>query len=505
MASVNTVFAWRLKVDWNRDNVYTDESAYLVNATGRQSIVAAGDGLTTGRGTVDQATFVLDNATNRFGFFGSTLVTDIGDGNALRVPVTFEVAKGGVYYPVFTGFVKSISQSAWQASQINTVTLDCRSIDDALLQDKRSTPASDFAGWANTPQLEGEIIADLLTFAGYTDGDDFYSAASYPATATIDKGLFRLPWVWLDDESVLEEIWAIAGACGGIFYTDASGVFHYEALDNWLFTGAAVPLTQYTAIAPIYDDRELFSGAIVEMNERRAGAFEVVWEPDAPPVVPPSASNYVVSARLDSPLLVYSNTTFNAVTHGGADITADITTVIEVFAQRVLVKLTNTNTSYAAIIRNLQIVGQPAVGARGEETGLSSLDAFWTGRASRIKSVRGNPYIQTDSQARSMVRFLRDRFEKPRLRWQVSGTEVPELGMGQRVTINETGLGMSAARDGHIIGRQWSAGAGGYVEILDVIDRATLFPFIDASPAGYFIIGTNKLGTSDALRGRVFY
>ena len=77
--------------------------------------------------------------------------------------------------------------------------------------------------------------------------------------------------------------------------------------------------------------------------------------------------------------------------------------------------------------------------------------------------------------------------------------------MGQRVTINETGLGMSAARDGHIIGRQWSAGAGGYVEILDVIDRATLFPFIDASPAGYFVVGTNKLGTSDALRGCVFY
>jgi hypothetical protein len=493
MPSVNVLWAWRLKVDWPRTKTYTDESAYLVSATGRQSVVVPGDGVTSGRGTADQATFVLENTANRFGFFGSTLSTWISSGGAHQCPVTFEVSKNGVWYTLFTGRIKSMTQSAWQAGQINTVTLECRSMDDALLQDKRSTLQSDFAAWAGTPKREGEIIAALLTAAGYTDGVHFRSAAAFPASTTIDRGLFVLPWVWLDDESLLEEIWAIAGACGGLFYTSPDGLFTYQAMDRWLFPGAATALDSYTAISPVYDDRELFSGAIIEVNEREAAGFQTVWEPDSPPVVPSGVTNFPIVARWNAPMLTYGGISYRAVTDGGRDITGSVTITTSppptIFAQRALFGFNNP-TAFAAIIRNLSISGRPVVGARGEEMGLSSSDAFWSGRTPRIKSVRGNPYIQTTSHARGLVRFLRDRFEKPHLYWKVTGTEVPNLPMGQRVTIYEAGLAMNPpGREGHIIGRQWSAGPGGYVETLDVVDRTTLFPGL--SP--------------QAQRGQVFY
>ncbi|HHY54099.1 MAG TPA: hypothetical protein GYA08_01555 [Chloroflexi bacterium] len=74
----------------------------------------------------------------------------------------------------------------------------------------------------------------LLEAAGLVDGTDFvtrsYAAAHPGVRPTIDSGIFPIRYVWLDDESVLDQVWELVAACGGWFYCDADGKLHYHNL-----------------------------------------------------------------------------------------------------------------------------------------------------------------------------------------------------------------------------------------------------------------------------------
>ena len=62
----------------------------------------------------------------------------------------------------------------------------------------QSTTLANFQAWHDGGYTEGQIINAMLTAAGITTG------------TSVDAGLIRMDWAWLDDESVLEELWALA-------------------------------------------------------------------------------------------------------------------------------------------------------------------------------------------------------------------------------------------------------------------------------------------------------
>ena len=508
MTSIAATYAYRLEVDWSRSRSWVDESANLVSASGRQQIGVPEAGFTMSRPSVDQATFVLDGSQGRYHLWNGT-ITQLEDSTVYGAPVRFEVSKDGDWYRLFTGRVKTARLSPNTASSAYTLTLECRTIDDAALQNKRSTTQANFASLATTSKLEGELIANLLVLMGFVDGTHFRSAAWVDVnggTVTVERGQFVVPWFWLDDESLLEEIWSLAGACGGTFFVAADGLFTYRDMTWWARNPTSSRLTEYTDAIPQWDDRELFSGVVLEMNPRAEAGWQSVWDADAPLVIPPSGA-LSITARFSSPVLDYYVSDYRAVSYGGLDMSASVSLTVTAFAQRATLNFTNADTGYAAVVRRLSIFGKPATGQRSEERTFTSTASFWSNRAPRSKSVRSNLYIQTDAHANSAGLYLRDRLQLPRLHWRVGGAARPDLRLGDRVYIYDMTLGMSGSADeahGYITGRTWNASQAGYSETLEYADDKGMFAYAATTP-NYFIIGTDTLGAASTSPGRAFY
>lgn len=497
--------AARLFIDWSITGSYVNESANLVAASGEMRLAAPDSQITSPRGTVDQCTLTLRNPAGRYSPLNTSgaLYASIGGGKAYHAPMYLEISinGGSNYTRVFTGVIKLPKESGLSTRENPLVTIDCRSRDELLLQKRLSTTHADFRTWIDEGYTEAEVIREILLDAGL-------SAPDY----TLDPGLFNGLTVWLDDESPLEDIWTLAAACGGRFYCDADGEFRYENAQHWLFSPhmtsqeTLTPDTWQKAQA-VYDDRELYDTVTVEYAARIPEAAAVLWEPDEPVVIP-AGGTVNITARLRQPGWTINAPSYTAVTTGGQNITDDVSASATKYAQRVDLVLTNSNATYAAHLRPLEITGQPLVGGpTGEKTRTSAADgtnsAFFVTRGGRTRSLRGNVYIQQGAQADMLAQFLLHRQEYPRLVWTLSGcpgkaTRRP----GDRITVNDTSM-MSAGRAAIITGIRWRYGDT-FVQDIEAIDAANLYPYAGATP-GYFVVGTNKLGAADALRGRVFY
>jgi hypothetical protein len=79
-----------------------------------------------------------------------------------------------------------------------------------------------------------------------------------------------------------------------------------------------------------------------------------------------------------------------------------------------------------------------------------------------------------------------------------------DRALGDRITIVDSEMDL-ASTDFWITAIAWSySSRGGYTQELEAYRVSDLFPHADTSP-GYLVLGVNKLGSADALRGRVFF
>jgi hypothetical protein len=512
------VIAWQFFVDWDFDTTYTDESARLVSATGSMRLHAPASQITAGAGIVDRIQVTLHNAAGRYSPLNSAgaLYAAIGDGNAYHAPCYLNVSidGGSNYTRIFTGVLKIPSEVGATARTGPTATFDCRSRDDLLLQKRLSSTLADFVAINTNGETEDKIIARWLTAAGLTDGTDFVSQAYATANsvpATLDRGFWVIPWAWLDDSSPLEEIWALASACGGRFYCDPAGIFRYENVAHWLgsphdTSQATLTQASYERILPRYYDNELFQAVTVEVVPRETVDSDDIWVNDGVITIPPGQTR-TITAQLRQPAYIVTGVTYVATTSGGTNITADVTIDARTdYAQRVEIVLENTHATQAANVRDLAVVGQAVEGSNKQEEAAESADSFWSSRTGRNRSVRGNTYIQSGAQGAMLAEFLRDWHERPRLFFQVDG--VPGAAgrrLGDRLTINDSSV-MSASRAGFVIAVNWSLGVTGFRQGYELVDATSLYPYADTTP-GYFVIGTNKLGDEigSTLPGRLFY
>lgn len=201
----------RLYVAWDGTN-YTEETNYLISAQGDVRYVTPYSSLVSGAGITDQMVLTLDNSTGRFSPLNTSgaLYANISSGGMYMRPVRLDVSiNGGTnYYRVFTGVLKlpGAQSPTWQETSV--VTLDARSRDELLLNKRQSTTQDVFASDVNAPDTEDEIIGNYITEVG--NGFTFDDL-------DLDAGLVQIPFPWMDDESLLEEMWLIAAACGGAF------------------------------------------------------------------------------------------------------------------------------------------------------------------------------------------------------------------------------------------------------------------------------------------------
>jgi hypothetical protein len=317
----------------------------------------------------------------------------------------------------------------------------------------------------------------------------------------------------MDDESVLEEIWQIASACGGRFYADPDGTLRYEDMTHWLksphnTSQETLTRADFAGLEPVYGDADLYSSVTVEASARDVGASDVLWEPDEQVVVPPNSSKSI-TARLTQAAYSIDAPFWKAATAGGNDITASVTvTVTANNVQRVELTVANAHTTEAAYMHPFSISGRALTGGPAqEETRTSAANggnsAWWTSRGTtRSKAIRGNAYVQTRAHAGALAQALLHRSEAPRLTYKLRGCPgKPTRRCGDRITINDAQI-MSSAREAFITAISWRLNQNGFTQDIEATDAAGLFPYATSE---YFVLGTNKIGASGTGTARIFY
>lgn len=479
----------RLMIAWDTTN-YVDESAYLAQASGNVRLAAPGEGIGSGRGQVDRCQIDLFNQSARFSPFNtsSPIYSYIQDGKGYHVPFYLDASLDGeTYTRIFTGVLKIPSASTVTQSAAGRASFDGRSRDELLLQRRMSTNHANFVAYHDGGYDEGQIIDAWLTQAGVS------SKAVMP-------GMVPIPWAWMDDESALEEMWALAAACGGVVYCDVDGVMRYDNAVAWAL-GAASTVSQETIDRTIlgnldikYDDGELYDVVTVEYASRYVDAPGVLWEPDEIIRLAPGQVKKV-TARFKQAAYTVDAPNFRARTAAGSEITSSVTVAMTAYAQRAELTITNTHATQAAYLVGLSLTGRGLVGGpTGEETRTSVDDgynsAFFTARGSRTLSVRGNNYVQSQAQAGMQALLKLHRVERPRITYKLKCAGNPLRRVGWRITISDPKL-LAADRDAIITGISFRVGPTGYTQDIEAVDATQLF--VDD---GYFVIGTNVLGAA---------
>ncbi|MCA9835234.1 MAG: hypothetical protein KC435_14885, partial [Thermomicrobiales bacterium] len=223
------LLTWTLSILWNGStyNQTTTDSARLISASGNYSLTPPGISSFGGRGMVSSATFTLANHDGRYSADGDgAMAAYMANNGTYQMPISLVASIGdGTSVQLFSGVIKTVREQSPTPTQTGIVTIDARTMEDMYLNRRQSTTVTAFAEMHDESYTEADIMARWLDDAGLTDGQ-----------YTIDPGLFRIPYAWLDDESLVEECWLLAAACGGRFYGDANGDLVYENATHWLKT-----------------------------------------------------------------------------------------------------------------------------------------------------------------------------------------------------------------------------------------------------------------------------
>lgn len=489
--------AAKFEVDWTGTDTWVDESANLVSARASLSLTPAAAALFASRGTADSMTVTLYDNARRYNPLNSSgdLYSSIQDGKAYHRPARFSIqVNGGSWVRVFTGVLKLPSEVSPTTGDVGTVTFTVRSMDELYLNDRQSTTIANMALMAG--QDEATIIEYWLDTAGVSVLD-----------IQCDPGLFQIPWSWLDDESVIEDCWQLASACGGRFYVDVDGQFCYENAFHWLTSPHTTSqqtysrTTDYNRLSILLDDSDLFSDITVVAAARTAGPVGSLWTPDGPIVVPASTTRTIV-APLRQPLAGVNGTlNYTVVTHGGRRVTSNVTVSSPTWcAQRATFTVANANT-YAIVLQQVSITGAQLAGGNQHEETATSNTTFWNSRSRRVRRFAGNPYVQTPAQAAALAEMMRDYSQGVRLKYQLSNAVGnPERKIGDLITISDTIMLPDGNKTAYITGLSWQWDSSGFKHTsIDCIDAATLYPY--ATSPGYFIIGSSLIGGTH----KVFY
>lgn len=476
--------------DWDRDGTYTSEDDYLVSVRGAHRLSPPGQSITTTSGRVAECTVVLDNSTGRFSSHntGGALYAYIGSGKAYHVPVKVQISSvdagdSASYQSVFVGVARIPVEATLSPGQPKTITFDCRGVEEILLNRRQRTTRADFATYADDGVTESEFMDEVLTDSGAT------------LTTVLDDGLFAIPWAWLDNESIVEELWKLAAACGGRFYGDAGGQLVYESATHWLMSPHTTSQQSYTrgsgfqALELLWSDVELAEEVSVTWTDREVGQSDELY--DSENILVPAGETVTLWADFGAPLYAIDAITTTAGTPGGIDLSGSVAVTPTYYAQSAYLSIVNSG----GVAANVRVIITGSTLATGESQTVSqtSAESFWTSREGRFRKVSGNRWVQSAGQANFLKAFMGDRQELPTLVAKLRGCPGnPSRRLGDRITVTDSELSLSAT-DFYITAISWAYGANRpYTQDIECVRCSDIFPL--ASSPGYFIIGSSTLG-----------
>jgi len=492
---------YELLIDWDNSGNFTfDESDYLFSANGNESMSPPGESAFSGNSYASEMSLVLLNTGARFTATNSSspIYSYLNDGAFYQRKVKLSVTINAITHVIFRGYIKSISENFRTSQDGGKVTITCRSSDDELRFDAVSTSTTTTLNYYLDSQDEGTIIAEILETAGLVDNTHFRSQAY--ASPTIDRGLFTIPYFWMDKDSPIEDAAMVAQACGGrFFFNTEDGLYYYKnafefARGDGGTSQATIDESNTESFAYNAGDKELFESVVVTARPRYITEVKEVWRSDDVVRLNPGEVR-VVRAKLNQPLIRYNNINFIATTTAGLPISG-VTSSVAAYSQSLAITLTNSS-AYTVFIRDFYVNGRSLEALDSIEYSTDSADSYWSGRTGEEKKVTTNAYVQTWAQAKAIADIIIDR----------QGTFSPLLNVnnyrgnsfirvGDRVTVNITGRISSVQ---YITTKQqWTLGATGFTQSFELYEATGIYGLaID----GYFVIGTHSQNSSK----RFFY
>ena len=501
---MSRLISYTLYVDWNNNGSFAAEdnvSNYLLGASGDESISNPDESTFASNGFVTEATFTLFNQGQRFSPTNSSgpLYTYIQNGKFYQLPVKFEVTIAGTTHTVFSGAIKSITESPRKANENGTVSIRCTTDDGVLINKKIETPNETTRTFYETGKDEGRLIAKTLELCDLEDGVDFISQ-DYPGTPTVDiptiaPGMFTIPWYWLDSESPIEDCWKLAAACGGRFFFDVRTKMYtyqnmtmYGTVTEYATSQTTISESNSDVIMPVLNDKELYEKIKVTAQPRGIGYTQTVWESEDIPRLAPGEV-LVLWAKLNNPIYKYSTPayTWEATTTSGYSRTSDVSISASYYTQSVKFTITNSGV-YHIFLRNFKLMGKPIEGGENYVYDkLSDNTTFWSSKDGKERAIE-NPYIQTPAQAQAIGDLLAGRQGNFGERYSVKGYKGNNfLRAGQRVTLSNSTIGINT--DAIITKASFSLGTGEITQDLELFSTTYIHPLPNTN---YFKIGTNS-------------
>jgi hypothetical protein len=495
----------KVEIQWS-GSTFVDETVRLMAFDFANNIAEPAAGLVP-IGTVDIGTLTLRNEQWRYsalhvggdGSIRSYLAGDRGvTGIKCRLSIGFMVSGSPEYVWGFTGYLFSVGA---QTAKKN-VTFQIRDNAWYMVQKKTSTAA------IAINQTAGQVVAAAATLG------------SFDGTVLADDDPVVIPLTWSDDESAFDDAALAVQAVAGRIWVDGPGNLRFESASHWLtHTSKAWTFTagSQQELGPTGNPSDLVTEVIVEYSPRVAGISGVLWSLDKPRIVRPGATE-VIKARFNQPALAVfalADEDWRAETSGGlsmrdyikGDEDADNPDAITVTptAAGATITIRNTNQVFAVVMRFLQLRGVPIVGGPSQQVSVLT----GTGDNYRVRSERGNPYIQTHTQANFLAHLLAERHKRLQTSFMLRNIPgVPQLELGDRVGVSD-GRAVSVEREGFVIGiaHKWTTPERGspsqipiYSQTLTVLDAAAMF-----SGSGYFVIGTTALSGVGVPGGKAWY
>lgn len=486
-----------VKFDWDFDDTFTDESDYVISVNVDRSISGIGKPFTSGGGKVDRAQIELDNSSGRFSskLSASALYSYIANGGMYMVPVTIDLSiNGGSNFRIFTGVCSLPVESGQSINRARILTLVCLSNEEKFRNSRVSLPIDKAYVWLDEQPNESEAISYLLSLVSLS--------------GTIDSGYITvLPL--LDNESVLEAIWRVSKIAGGYFYSDVDGNYIYRNMSSFVDYTSSANITKSNSSIRLmsYDDINVSKKVVVKGQTLNKAAESTIYTNNSVIIIPKDDSVTIT--------FEFSNYCFNVsgyhwqlvTTLGGTDIASDLSLSYTNYIDRSEVTFTNVNTTNSMVITGFYITGYEITQTDFEVMKESS-DTFWDDRVGNELETRlTDRYIVSSQSADVLASMILARQELPLPTFQIvdfvysSQIELLEVFTIQDDTLSDSDEPIVITRINYRISNE-----SGCRLTVEGVSLSTLYPYITSTGInGYFIIGTNELGSSATNKARIFY
>jgi hypothetical protein len=415
---------------------------------------------------------------------------------AVKVEFGFDDAGTDQVIKIFEGTITDFTENDKEM----TITINCRDYGDRdALQFRYSS------GFYENLRID-EWIETLATAAGLSFTTHGYSPTS-------------VPWLWMEDESILQQMIQAAQAENGIIYIDESGVVNYWPPGYWVDfyyvneqiwadgePWRIVDNTDFTDLQLKWESKEQYDDIFVTAQPRSIGLQTEVFTLSNTITIPP-LTNKAFTCKFSDPVYDQRTVDYVITNSYGNDMSASVTWNGRVlpdpeedygpylYAEHWDMTIANSNATEDAYLSKFTVTGRPLVGGPSiEMKALNNADLH-----KRVYKVT-NPYIQTDTQAQALASMIQNRFKgTPLMKATVSGLKPnPLLQVGDTVQVTSSNSFLTNAPF-YVVGISYASPK--YDMTLDLIDATEFF-----ASDNYWTINRNMFdNATNTLEGVLFY